>query len=250
MAVVKKRPAPRGLTLVFLDIDGVMLPFGDDLPAVKPPSLFPQACLSALSCILSGVGDAELVLSSTWRAIPESVRQITADFRRHASCHGGGPLEKAEFRTTTSKSSYDMRQKEIHSFFQHLGERVDAWVVLDDEDVLEGPECAALRSFFEGHVVQTQSHEGLTMEQARRAVALLRRQQAGASDKIQIRQNPKSTATASVRMEPGVAKSVDRDAAAFTAPGARDSINEHANNSFQEPKKLVADSHGDDSSAM
>ena len=42
-----------GGVIVFLDIDGVLLPFGSNAAAVEPPALFDDACLSALSALLA-----------------------------------------------------------------------------------------------------------------------------------------------------------------------------------------------------
>jgi hypothetical protein len=158
---------PLGATLIFLDIDGVLLPFGDgsaNLSSASPSALFPDECLRNLSLILAGVKNIELCLSSTWRANPNFVSQIIDDFKRFAKENGGGPLAKADFKWMTSTTKFDTRQREIHDFLLKLPkEDLDAWVCLDDEDVLNGPECLELRPFFEGHVVQTESPEGLTL---------------------------------------------------------------------------------------
>jgi len=162
--------------LVFLDIDGVLLPFGDSAPAPPAaPALFPDGTLQALSHVMAESG-ASLVLSSTWRARPEYVADIVQDFHRYACVHGG-PLGAVDgFPLTTSVQSFAVRQKEIHQWLIEVGYQ-GPWVALDDEPLLEGKECTRLRRHFEGHVVQTVSHEGLTMAQATSAVELLRHQQ-------------------------------------------------------------------------
>jgi hypothetical protein len=48
-----------------------------------------------------------------------------------------------------------------------------AWVALDDEELLKGSVNACYSQFFQGHVVKTDSHVGLTMDDAKTAVELL-----------------------------------------------------------------------------
>jgi hypothetical protein len=50
---------------------------------------------------------------------------------------------------------------------------VAAWVALDDEEPWEGDVNARHCRFFQGHAVKTDSHVGLTMDDAKHAVALL-----------------------------------------------------------------------------
>jgi len=56
----------RPTCVVFLDVDGVLLPFGDGAAAGPADGGFPDAPLAALSAILEASG-ATVVLSSTWR---------------------------------------------------------------------------------------------------------------------------------------------------------------------------------------
>ena len=160
--------------IVFLDIDGVLLPFGDDVADVPENHLFPDRCLAALSLLLAESG-ACIVLSSTWRAQPQYMQDIVNDFQRYAAAHGGPLGDINGFTRTTCPMTYSVRQLEIRTWLAS-GEDVGAWVALDDEPLLEGKACQKHRAQFEGHVVQTASHEGLTEEQAMRAVALLAKQ--------------------------------------------------------------------------
>ena len=174
-----------GGVIVFLDIDGVLLPFGSNAAAVEPPALFDDACLSALSALLAAPLPCEprLVLSSTWRAQPAFVADILDEFRRFGAANDGSPLGAVTaFVDATSTEHFGARQHEIASWLEQRraqGQAPAAWVCLDDEELLDGEECAERRAMFEGHVVQTRSDVGLTAEQAARAVALLRAQLAG-----------------------------------------------------------------------
>mmetsp|Transcript_126731 Transcript_126731/g.370353 ORF Transcript_126731/g.370353 Transcript_126731/m.370353 type:complete len:264 (+) Transcript_126731:33-824(+) len=160
--------------LVFLDIDGVMLPFGYGAPKVARPALFPDCCLHALSEILSASG-ALIVLSSTWRASEQAMEELLAEFQRFAALHGGPLQQVLELPLVTDPGYHGVRQHEIWRWLQEkeAGGARHAWVALDDEPLLEGRECCQLRHAFEGHVVQTLSHEGLRQQHAEQAIALL-----------------------------------------------------------------------------
>ena len=197
----------RAHPIVFLDIDGVLLPFGDDVPSVSPSSAgaFSDEALAALSHLIVQT-DAKLVLSSTWRASVAAQAEIIREFARYAAIHGGPLGEIHGFEHMTSTSTYDVRQREIWDWLQRHGSTatsparrlrhkqsptsgaavdvdqgdfdldLEAWVALDDEPLLEGKEAARHRDAFMGHVVQTQSHLGLTMALAEKAATLLRSQ--------------------------------------------------------------------------
>ena len=76
--------------IIFLDIDGVLSPFGAgcDEDALPPPHIFPHACLSALSHVLGATG-ATIVLTSTWRVSLAATQSILDAFQAyaHGTCH-------------------------------------------------------------------------------------------------------------------------------------------------------------------
>ena len=166
-------PVSSATPIVFLDIDGVLLPFGHADPlhrAAGNQDDFPDECLGALARILEAVPHARLVLSSTWRCWPGGVGHICGEFRRH-----GGALKDVRFLSMTNKENHSHRQWEIAEWLRgDEGRAVDTWVALDDEELLDGAPLRRHRAWFANHVVKTRSDVGLTAELADRAIALLR----------------------------------------------------------------------------
>ena len=70
-----------GHILIFLDIDGVLLPFPNSEKS-SCGAIFPDDCLAALSQILFAFPDARLILSSTWRAQPSCWKLSTTQWQR------------------------------------------------------------------------------------------------------------------------------------------------------------------------
>ena len=158
----------QGVPVFFLDIDGVLLPFGEGVHHTT----FPDSTLHALSFILSHT-EGRLVLSSTWRVIPDARTEIIDNFRQFAATHGGPLGDILKFDQMTSLSNHSHRQWEIHEWLcSQAGKGIEHWVALDDEELLSGAALAQHRPAFEGHVVKCESHLGLTMEQAHQAVLL------------------------------------------------------------------------------
>jgi hypothetical protein len=143
--------------IIFLDIDGVILPFPQN-ESNKPEVgfLFPKANIQALKRLLQ-VTDAKLVLSSTWRAQPAFVRDIIQDFENHSF-----PI--TEFYDLTDPDFHSERQWEIHKWIvQHQKKTKDiCWLALDDEELLLGEDNANLSLIFQGRVIKTESSIGLT----------------------------------------------------------------------------------------
>lgn len=164
------------LVIIFLDIDGVLLPFD-----YRPPAglLFPDRTMQALSDILVAIPDAKLVLSSTWRVRQEYIRSILEELNRFGFEYGG-PLLSVNFYDVTNVHRHSTRQEEIYQWLvEHDTSTiaVKAWVALDDEDLVQGDENAAHASVFQGHAVLTDSHVGLTDRDAQTAITLLQKQQ-------------------------------------------------------------------------
>ena len=180
-------PPPSPRRVVFLDIDGVLLPFGPDAWAPsgvdpdRPPGVhcFRRECMRALDSILARVPDAEVVLSSTWRCDGAGVGEVLRQFALF-----GGALRRVtafDGEHTTDPSNHSARQWEIHEWLARHPGVGDCWVALDDEELVEaggggggGRENARYAAVFRGHAIKvTDATVGLTAGQADRAVAIL-----------------------------------------------------------------------------
>ncbi|KAL3924800.1 MAG: hypothetical protein SGARI_005965, partial [Bacillariaceae sp.] len=130
------------LKAIFLDIDGVLLPF----PKTEEyETLFPRHTVEALTFLLEETG-AELILSSTWRARQDFIADII-------DCLQGFKMNIDSFYDTTDKNMHSERQWEIAKWLDdHRKEhgRI-VWLALDDEDLLHGDANAKHRAAFEGH---------------------------------------------------------------------------------------------------
>lgn len=180
--------------LIFLDIDGVLLPFPTSVSQQSTcGAIFPDSTLAALTRILdANFGNPavkpELVLSSTWRAQENLIAEILHSFALYGKAHGG-PLSRIQaFDDMTDPEYHSERQYEIykHLFASDGGKGTCnnatrdqpsiAWVALDDEELLEGESNAQYRSKFIGRAVKVNSRIGLTEDDAARAIDLMQQQ--------------------------------------------------------------------------
>ncbi|GAX18333.1 hypothetical protein FisN_23Hh227 [Fistulifera solaris] len=158
-----------GKILIFLDIDGVLLPFPNP-PVSTCGAIFPDATLHALSQILNAVPDALLVLSSTWRAQKNMIDDIIESFQIYGNVHDSPLARITEFYDLTDTSYHDERQYEIYRYLQN--NRPRAWIALEDEDLL----LERYRNYFEGRAIAVSSPVGLTNADADLAIRLLQQQ--------------------------------------------------------------------------
>jgi hypothetical protein len=174
------------LKIIFLDIDGVLLPFPtttttttkedhEDENNIATQSLFPSSTVHALKYLLDETG-ADLVLSSTWRVRPD-YRQDVVDCLQQ-----GYGIKMDQFYDITDPNMHSERQWEIAQWLQlqssndQADQPIIIWLALDDENLLDGDANQKYRQMFEGHVIQTMSDVGLTMEDAIRGVQLWKKQ--------------------------------------------------------------------------
>jgi len=170
------------IDVIFLDIDGVLLPFGEGGVIDKSQTgsscgaIFPDEALKTLGNILDAT-KAKLVLSSTWRAKKAFVDDIIDSFRKYGGKYGGN-LSTVDFYDSTDVHYHGERQWEIQKWLDNQKEInpqncVSAWVALDDEELIEGEENSKYRSNFVGHTVKIDSAIGLTPQDGDIAIHLL-----------------------------------------------------------------------------
>jgi hypothetical protein len=172
----------RDKTIIFLDIDGVLLPFSGGHPS-SCGALFPDRELEALSIIFEALPNAVIVLSSTWRVHEKVQNEILDSFRAYGYAFGSPLLDVKDFYDITDPDMHTERQHEIYAWLTEHADVVRAWVALDDEELLEGETNRQYRSTFEGHAVLTDSHVGLTTSDAEKTIQLLRDQLARSQPK-------------------------------------------------------------------
>ena len=161
------------LKVLFLDIDGVLLPFPNE--GKYGGGLFPASTLEPLQRLLEET-NAKLVLSSTWRVRKDFIQDIVDGIR-------GFGIDFEGFFDITDPNMHSERQWEIENWLskQQQSKKYEKviWLALDDEELLEGDENARFKDLFTGHVIKTKSHKGLTMDDFHDAVKLWKLQLSG-----------------------------------------------------------------------
>jgi hypothetical protein len=151
------------LKVIFLDIDGVLLPFPKD--ENHGTDLFPASTLSALQSLLTRTHGAKLVLSSTWRVRKDFIQDIVDAIK-------GFGIEFEGFFDITDPNMHSERQWEIERWLSNQKYEKIIWLALDDEELVEGEANEKFRKMFRDHVVKTKSDRGLTMDDVTDALRL------------------------------------------------------------------------------
>jgi len=147
------------MKVVFLDFDGVLIPessCGSDEGTRIPAD---PGCVQALNYIIEATG-AGIVVISAWRidSKPEAIRRILDQWGVRGRCLGCTP-DLWNPHHCVSRGSEIQRWVDKH---QALG--IEAFVILDDIDDMDD---------LVDRLVQTNFDTGLTMADAKRAIAIL-----------------------------------------------------------------------------
>ena len=169
-------PAATEQPLIFLDIDGVLAPFGGRAPPGPPTQRsakldadafapFDERCVERLAAIVEATS-ATIVLSSSWRARADAVVVIERRFRAF-----GPPLSEKVPLPTTDINYHSVRQWEIARYLEKRPAR--RWVALDDEELVGGEECTERRALFIDRVSTIDSTVGLQDAHVDEAIRVL-----------------------------------------------------------------------------
>lgn len=146
--------------IIFLDIDGTLA--GLTVNSGPLAAIWP-GCVGALNYIWTRVDGVKLVLSSSWRHTIIEGHMTLLGFSVLLKSHG---IILPLLGHTPSDDAHDTRGKQIRAW-RRTANHAGPYVVLDDMD--DGISELGLNAVF------TNGAKGLTMEDAKRAVSILRR---------------------------------------------------------------------------
>ena len=148
--------------VIFLDIDGVLVPDGEGVPSCHQ---FLPRCVEALRSILTAVPRAKIVYATTWR-LPLHVNRLHEQWTAHGFPEGLAIDGTPDLREETSVPRIYRRGHEIRAWLEAHPE-VTRWVVVDDERLGIEPVLGNERCVF------TNPDRGVTTGDAERAVEIL-----------------------------------------------------------------------------
>lgn len=148
--------------IIFLDIDGVLVPFGDNVPMY--PVFLPR-CVEALKSILAGVPTAKVVFSSTWR-LPAHVNRLHEQWAEHGFPESLAIDGTPDLRGEPDVPRLDRRGLEIQAWLD-ASPGVSRWVAIDDD------KTAIVATLDCERCVFTTPDRGLTDDDALQAIRIL-----------------------------------------------------------------------------
>lgn len=147
--------------IIFLDIDGVIVPDGDD----PSNTVFHPRCVETFKTILVAVPGAKVVFSTTWR-LPRHLNRLHAQWTEQGFPENLAIDGTPDLREDPSVSRLYRRGLEIRAWLDAHSE-VSRWVVIDDERLAIESILDARRCVF------TNPARGLTADEAERATGIL-----------------------------------------------------------------------------
>lgn len=166
------------IKIIFLDVDGVLLPFN------STDFTFSKISLQVLNDIVKYTG-AEIVLSSTWRMDESAIDTIYDNFKDYPM------LSTVKFKqwNRTCPTLHIGRAIEIKDFIENkapkLGLQIKKYLVIDDEPVVI-PNKKPFDRYFVNKCIQTDSHIGLREEHLKQALDILSVQNRNENNNIKI----------------------------------------------------------------
>jgi hypothetical protein len=148
--------------ILFLDIDGVLVPDGEDIH--HHPQFHPR-CVNALKSILIAVPNLRIVFCTTWR-LTRHVNRLHEQWNANG-LPGDLPIDGTpDLREDLNTPRLYRRGHEIKAWLD-AHPNVTRWVVLDDERLAIEPVLGSEQCVF------TNPARGLTPENAERAIEIL-----------------------------------------------------------------------------
>jgi hypothetical protein len=148
--------------IIFLDIDGVLVPTSDSLPMY--PVFLPR-CVEALKLLLAAFPRVRVVFSSTWR-LPAHVNRLHEQWKEHGFPQSLAIDGTPDLRGEPDVSRLHRRGIEIRTWLD-ANPSVKKWVVIDDE------RAAIEKTLDLDRCVFTNPVRGLTDEDFERATEIL-----------------------------------------------------------------------------
>ena len=189
--------------VIFLDIDGVLAPYSlgkspdltddENFYSKSKPHLTAHHCwrsfsndtIQAFLTIVESIPatDRRIVLSSSWRHHRDCRKAILGHLQAYSEANGR-TLPFQHFDGTTGPTAQGIRQRQVaawlqehHTLEQHpISSVLKAWIVLDDKDLVNGRENRKYSDVFARHAVRPDGQQGLTGNDADRAISLLQEQ--------------------------------------------------------------------------